>query len=153
LQLRYIGLSLLICLSCKPAFADDELIKKADLLWAYFDCAVYAELANPKMQLSLFEKGMKIGREYYEAQLSGKITKEMVQQIPLVISWRSGPTPDFLLGSLWEDRFNDIWEDVEKEYKCGMWSPIKPFHFTCEKKLREEMYKDKFREKNCALLP
>ena len=153
MQLEKIGLVFLFGLSCNASSANDELFKKADLLWAYFDCAVYAELANPEMQLGLFEKGMEIGREYYQAQLSGQITREMAKEIPVVISWRAGPTPDFLLGSLWEDRFNDIWDDVDKEYKCGMWSPEKPYRFECKDEYRTRMYEDKFREKNCAVLP
>ena len=153
MKLEKIGLVFLFGLSCNASSANDELIKKADLLWAYFDCAVYAELANPEMQLGLFEKGMEIGREYYRAQLAGQVTNEMVQQIPWVISRNTGPTPDFSLGSLWADRVSDISDDVDQKYKCDSWSSVEPYHFTCHKELRDEMFKDKFREKNCALLP
>lgn len=133
---------------------EEELAKKSELLLAYFDCAVYAELASPADMAGLFDKGLIVGRQFYEGLQNGELSPEFVHaNIPLtLLMGRGGPSPDFILGTVWEDRVAEIYRSVEREYSCGIYA-TPTYGFRCGDELRQSFYEMKFRDKNCALLP
>lgn len=133
---------------------EEELAKKSELLLAYFDCAIYAELASPADMAVLFDKGLVVGRHFYEGLQNGGLTPEFARaNIPLtLLMGRGGPSPDFILGTVWEDRLTEKFSSVEREYSCGIYA-TPAYAIRCGDELRQRFYEMKYRDKNCALLP
>ena len=134
--------------------SEAELVQKSKLLIAYFDCATYANKAMPTKLEKLFQKGMDVGRAFYEGLFNGRISSEsLYSEVPWILTMQEGPSVDFILGSVWATQIDSAYREVEREFSCGAWSTEGPYKNPCSDTLRQSHYEFLYREQNCDLLP
>jgi len=112
--------------------------------WVAFECSALAsKTGNAKEQERLFTFGYEEGLKFIDALKSEKIkNSDLKSEVPLTVLWSlQGPTPDFMLGRVFE---------VAMEYA------LKDVYKTDGANNDEEMQKVKaereFRKRNCKLI-
>jgi hypothetical protein len=116
----------------------------ARVMWSSFECSCLAEkVGNTEEQARLFQFGYDQGQKFIAALKSNKITKEdLGSEVPIGVLLRlQGPTPDFMLGRIFQATAESAFEDV---FKSGE-------HFNSEEDQRLAA-ENKFRKANCQLL-
>lgn len=86
-------------------------------VWSAFECSSLAsESNNPKEQDRLFKLGYRQGNKFIAALESGKMKKEdLNSSVPtVVLLLLQGPTPDFMLGRIFESAQTSALKDVYK---------------------------------------
>ena len=141
-------LSLILGLvSGEASFAENssEYAAMGKAVSSAFECSALAGASNNlKEQERLFKYGYDQGLKFINAIQSGKVKKEdMVKSVPLLVVFRlEGPTPDFILGRIFESASSSALEDV---YKSGEL-------YITDEKMQETIAKDKFWKQNCPLI-
>jgi hypothetical protein len=112
--------------------------------WTAFECSVLAgKIENTKEQERLFLFGYEQGLKFIDALQSNKIKQsDLSSEIPLAMGWSlQGPTPDFMLGRVFEVAMEYALKDV---YKTGNTSNNEE-----TQKIKAER---KFTQCNCKLI-
>lgn len=130
----------------KPSYAvsSPEYAAMGKATWSAFECSVLAERSkNPKEQERLFKYGYAKGLEFIKAIQADKVKREDLSKgTPIMmLLLMEGPTPDFMLGRVFEGVLDSALEDV---FKTGE-------HFNSDE-TQEAISKNKFWKKNCQLI-
>lgn len=138
------GLS--ICAFCGRSVADEskDYAIKALATWSAFECASIASMSkDAKEQERLFLFGYEQGRQFITALQAGKIKREhLSNQAPWgLLLLLEGPTPDFMLGRIFESAQDNALNDI---FKTGE-------HFNSDEE-QLTLAKTKFRQLNCQLI-
>ncbi len=114
-------------------------IKNAFLTLSAFECAVVSP--NDKETERLFTIGLKAGRDFVQFVRSNPdlSLKTIMPKVPILWSMTSGPTADFIIGRIYEERMNEVMDEIYKKY------PL-------DEELRKMKKQDIYQTKNCALL-
>lgn len=131
-----------------PATAIAESSKEyaimANATWSAFECSSLASENNkPKEQERLFWFGYKQGNKFITAMKAGKIKKkDLDAEVPtIMLLLLEGPTPDFMLGRMFESAQNLALKDVYKDGKHSV-----------SKEARAMAAENKFTASNCHLI-
>lgn len=146
-------ISALLILSHGPTFADEEDAIRARVMWAAFECAVFAGMSdNATAQVELFERGLAEGRTFFAAAQAGDITEdEWRNNVPVAVSLlAAGPTIDFIIGRVFETVAGDAFDKVVKEDANGL--PLRSEEWRTDPTLIHLRAEDLFRTSNCELL-
>jgi hypothetical protein len=137
---------LLLMLLITPTIADDsrDCAHKGRAMWSAFECSSLASKnGNAEEQGRLFLYGYNEGQQFIAAVKAKKIKKDdLSSEVPMIVLLLlEGPTPDFMLGRIFEAAQKSALEDV---FKFGE-------HFNSE---QEQLIaaKDKFWKLNCQLI-
>jgi hypothetical protein len=112
--------------------------------WSAFQCSSLAsKINNKKEEERLFKFGYERGKQFIVALEAQKIKKEDLSMgtpsMVFFLLW--GPTPDFMLGRIFDAAQKSALEDV---YKSG--ESLNP------KDLQESIAENKFWKSNCLLI-
>jgi hypothetical protein len=140
------ALSLLLVLSSVGASAQssEEYAQMGQATWSAFECsALAAHLKNSKEQERLFQFGLSQGKAFIEAVQSGKVKKEDLSKgVPIGLLWLlEGPSPDFMLGRIFESAMDHALDDV-----------FKTKDRINDDAVQQLLAADKFRASNCQLV-
>lgn len=143
---RIIVVCFILGLLGKPSFAgsSSEYAAMGKAAWSAFECSALADKSkNPKEQERLFKYGYAQGLKFIEAIQTEKVKRENLSKgAPLMmLLLLQGPTPDFMLGRVFEGTLDSALEDV---YKTGE-------HFNSDE-MQETVAKNKFWKQNCQLI-
>jgi hypothetical protein len=133
-----IVIPLIFLLATSPVLAESELdkqIKNSFLTLSAFECSVISPSEIEAERLFLL--GLDAGREFiaYVNANSDSYKTEIGPKVAILWALSSGPTSDFILGQVYSDRADTVYEDFTIDDE--LWKIKKGI-----------MYKDK----NCALL-
>lgn len=137
---------IIVLLSTKFGMAESskEFAIMAKETWSAFECSVLAEKSkNIKEQERLFMFGYKEGLKFIDALKSEKIKgKDISSTAPLGMVLRlQGPTPDFMLGRVFEGAADSALENVFKTEE----------KFNSDE-AQETIAANEFRKRNCQLI-
>ena len=140
-----IGYMLMVIFS-KSAYAtsSSEYAAMGKAAWSAFECSVLAEKSkNQKEQERLFKYGYDQGLKFIEAIQENKVKRDdLSKESPLMmLLLLQGPTPDFMLGRVFEGALDSALKDV---YKTGE-------QFNSDE-MQETIAKNKFWKQNCQLI-
>lgn len=133
-------------LIAKPshALSSSDYAAMGSETWSAFQFSVLAEKSNDiDEQKRLFEYGYVHGLEFIKAIQDGKVSRDdLSRSTPLmVLLLLQGPTPDFILGRIFEGALTSALEDV---YRTNGNSN--------SDEVQELIAKNKFTGKNCQLI-
>ncbi|MBW2467319.1 MAG: hypothetical protein JRF02_08465 [Deltaproteobacteria bacterium] len=96
------------------AESSEKYAAMAQSTWSAFECSVLAEkIKNVEEQERLFRFGYEKGLNYITALQSGKIAKEdLSNEVPPIMLLLQGPTPDFMLGRIFENAVESALENI-----------------------------------------
>ena len=111
----------LVLLLQVPAVAQDSVAyaKMAKATWSAFECSsLAATLKKSSEQERLFRFGYEQGKTFIAALQAGKIERtDLSSNAPIGLLWLlEGPTPDFMLGRIYESAQDNALKDV---YRTG----------------------------------
>jgi hypothetical protein len=115
----------------------------ATVSWSAFECSALASVMNdPNEHDRLFSSGYLHGKAFVGAVRSNRIEpKDLNEQVPSgFLMLLQGPTPDFVLGRVFESAQENVLKDV-----------ITPASVT-SKDLQATLARRKFRSQNCGVL-
>lgn len=112
---------MLMAVFSKSSYATSysQYVAMGKATWSAFECSVLAEKSkDPKEQERLFKSGYAQGRKFIEAIQQNKVKREdLSKDAPLMMFLLlQGPTPDFMLGRVFEGALDSALKDV---YKTG----------------------------------
>lgn len=116
----------------------------AKATWSAFECSSLAsKLKKPADQERLFKFGYSQGKAFIAALQAGKIKREdLSSNAPVGVLWLvEGPTPDFMLGRIYESAQDNALKDI---YRVGD-------HFNTDEE-QELAASTKFASSNCQLI-
>jgi len=130
----------------KPTYAtsSSEYAAMGKATWSAFECSVLAEKSkNSKEQERLFKYGYSQGLKFIEAIQNNKVKREdLSSEAPLMmLLLLQGPTPDFMLGRVFEGALDSALKDVYKT--------VEQFN---SDEMQETIAKNKFWKQNCQLI-
>ncbi|MBS4050768.1 MAG: hypothetical protein KGZ69_06155 [Methylomonas sp.] len=133
-------------ISGKPVFAESssEYAQMGMAAWSAFKCSALAEKSNnPQDQERLFKYGYAQGLKFIDAIRSEKVKREDLSTgVPMMmLLLLQGPTPDFMLGRVFEGALDSATNDV---FKTGD-------QFNSDE-MQEIIAKNKFWKQNCQLI-
>lgn len=115
-----ITLGLVIAMTLAPAaFAQSsrEYALMARSTWAAFECSILAShLKDQREAQRLFNYGYRQGKTFVDAAIGRKIEqKDLSSEAPwIVLALLQGPTPDFMLGRIFENAMDHTLKDILK---------------------------------------
>jgi len=114
----------------------EEEIRLSQLALSAFECSILA--SDQKEVQRLFDIGLAAGRRFLEGlnNLTDDEDRKVAANIAVLWNFVAGPSHDFVLGRVYEDRTNDLFKDFEGGDK-KLWA------------IRQEQM---FRQRNCALV-
>ena len=140
-----IGLvALCIVVGTALARSSKEYVKASRLAWSAFECAALAsQMDNESEQRRLFQLGYDSAKLFLEAIRDGSVEKQdLTGGVPFAITSRmTGPTIDFMVGTIWEAAIDSALAPVYNEDGKPVASTLWPLYASLE-----------FGEKNCSLL-
>ena len=143
MRVNLIAAALLLACGSATAQESDDYARMSRVSWAAFECAAFSSVLNePKEQERLFRLGYDKGKEFLEALQAGRIKGEDLYSISPsgFLMLAQGPTPDFILGRVFESAQENALKDV----------------ITSETVLEDELKKSiasrKYQEGNCEVL-
>lgn len=133
-------------LLASPVIAQDSAnyAQMAHATWSAFECSSLAsKLKKPTEQERLFKFGYSQGKDFIAALQAGKIKREdLSSNAPAgVLFLLEGPTPDFMLGRIYESAQENAFKEV---YRVG-----DQFNTEEEQELAASI---KFASSNCQLV-
>ena len=139
-------------LALVPSTSIAQPVEKARLartMWAAFECATLAEMSGDgQEQARLFEVGLKAGRGFLEAVSKNEIPT--VVAVPVGVRLRlQGPSPDFILGRLYEAAADDAFDEI---VKMENGTPLEPSKWINDPALRKQKAANRYTQGNCLLL-
>lgn len=139
--------------SSTPAFASQADARAAKIMYSAWQCSTYAEMqGKADEQGRLFTLGYEKGKQFIAAAAAGTITKEESRTIiPMVVGMlMAGPTPEFVLGRIFESAAGDAYDDVAKRDPSG--APLAPADYVVDKSPISSIASTKFEQGNCSAL-
>lgn len=133
---------ILTLLACGQANAQDAQLGR--LSWSAFHCASLASQANePEEQERLFSLGYQSGLTFIEAVRAGHISDDDLRAtVPVgFLMGMRGPTPDFMLGRIYEAAVGEAYDDVSEDSVNSLDAETRRFFAT-----------NLFQRNNCVLL-
>lgn len=130
--------------------ADIEKSQLGRIVWSAFQCATYAEMSGDVAEQSrLFEVGLRSGRKFIDAVKNKQITPEiMTREVPIGVTMLlQGPTPDFILGRIFENAMHDAFDEIVKNG-----NPYDTTKWINDTDLRKTRARTKFDNGNCAFV-
>jgi hypothetical protein len=129
-----------------------EKARTGRIVWSAFQCATYAEMAgNPKEQSRLFDLGVRAGRSFLEAFKGPGMPEEVQREVPIgVLMLLQGPSPDFIVGRIFENAMRDAYDDIVTRDNNGI--PLDASKHLQDPQLRKSKAQNKYLRANCALL-
>lgn len=112
--------------------------------WAAFECSsLAAHLKNNTQQERLFLHGYEQGQAFISAVRAGKVERqEMRSVVPIgLVLLLEGPTPDFMLGRIYENAQDNALKDV--------YGPVGELP---SPEIQARRAESKFLKANCALI-
>jgi len=112
--------------------------------WSAFECSALAgKVGNTKEQERLFLFGYEQGLKFINALKLNKIKRaDLSSEVPVAMGWSlQGPTPDFMLGRVFEVSMKYALKDV---YKTD--------NNTYDENMQKIIAKRKFSKRNCNLI-
>jgi hypothetical protein len=123
--------------------------------WASFECAAIASFADDvKATQRHFEAGHQRGLEFLKLAKAAPDDqrKKITDKVPVIMLWRlEGPSPDFMLGRVWEATTEYVDDELEgrdtwsHQRKEGSDAPV-------DKEVKKMRAENRYRERNCNLL-
>ncbi len=116
----FLALALIISQTLKANEAPDHAFLARNM-WSAFECSsLMVEIDNPEEERRLFNVGYSSGSNFLKAWDEGRISKEEMKQMPIGVLWLlRGPTPEFILGrmfqSIQEETLRDLHRDATDE--------------------------------------
>jgi len=143
---KIVLVSLLGFLFTNPAMGENpkDYVLMSQAAWRAFECSsVASKIDNPKEQERLFLFGYDQGQKFIAALKSKKVKEEYFSaEAPLgIVLNLQGPTPDFMLGRIYQTAQNSALDDIYKGK-----------YYEITKKLRKLKAENKFREMSCELI-
>src|SRR5688572_13333890 len=89
---------------------DQEAVRQAHLTLAAFECYAFAK--DLKEQERLFTLGYEAGKAFIERTTKNMPNVETRNQIALLWLSTGGPTPDFILGQIFNEVMSSAYEDL-----------------------------------------
>jgi hypothetical protein len=129
--------------SITVAKAADEKALLGNVMWAAFECSMFAELADEKAeQERLYRVGLNAGRVFVEAMKAGQISKQAVNEsVPISVLQRlEGPDNESIIGKIHAAATGFARDEIVKR-KPRMWG-------VSQKQEARSTYTDK----NCILI-
>jgi hypothetical protein len=142
--------ALLVASASQAAEADAMAAK---IMYSAWQCSIYAELkGDTDAQGRLFTLGYKKGKQFMDAAAAGTITAEEGRTIvPIVVGLlMAGPTPEFVLGRIFESAAGDAYDDVATEHASGL--PRAPKDYVIDDKLQAIIASKEYSAANCEIL-
>ncbi|MEO4042427.1 hypothetical protein AAFN47_12555 [Hoeflea sp. CAU 1731] len=143
-----------ICVACTSlACAAEKDAEAAKIMYSAWLCSIYAELKHDTAaQDRLFKLGYQNGRQFMDAALAGTITKEERKAVVpyVVVLLMAGPTPEFVLGRIFESAARDAYDDVVAEDPNGI--PLDPADYVTSDELKASIATTKYMKANCEIL-
>ena len=143
----------IVAASAQLAHAVEDDARAAQVMWNAWLCAVYAELkGDADEQGRLFTLGYSKGKQFVDATVAGTITPEEGRTIvPMVVGMlMAGPSPEFVLGRIFESAVGQAFDDVTAEDANGM--PLAPADYVVDDELRALIATNKYMRSNCELI-
>lgn len=140
MHLLLVSLLVLVFTISSTAENSEDFAILANETWSAFECSVLAENSkNSEEQERLFLFGYKQGLRFIDALKSNKTNgKEAPWGMLLRLQ---GPTPDFMLGRVFEGASESAWELIKQD---GL--------IQNAEELRELAAENEFRKRNCKLI-
>lgn len=132
--------------------AEDDA-RAAQVMWNAWLCSIYAELkGDTDEQGRLFTLGYSKGKQFIDAAVAGTITPEEGRTIvPMAVGvLMAGPTPEFVLGRIFESAAGQAFDDVATEDANGM--PLAPADYVVDDELKASIATNKYMRSNCELI-
>ena len=87
--------------------------EKASLMYAYFACSIYAEMAGEDSKAKhFFDTALANGRAFFSAYGTEPMSGESRKDIPVAVLWSmSGKTIDFTIGQVFSTAERSVSED------------------------------------------
>jgi hypothetical protein len=143
---RVYAIAMLLAVLLEPAAAQSsrEYAIMARSAWSAFECSSLAsQMKDPQEQQRLFMYGYKQGLAFISALQAKKIQQSDMSSIPPVgMLWLlEGPTPDFMLGRVYEAAQDYALKDV---FKTG--------EHVNSTEAQKTIAQNEFSKKNCRLI-
>lgn len=137
-----------------PSFGQTAIEKArlARTMWSAFQCGMYAGMSgDEKEQARLFDVGIKAGRDFLESLNKKQIPTEIArQEVPIgVSSVLQGPTPDFIIGRIFENSSQDAYDAIVKK-ENGI--PLDVAKWIMDEGLKKSKAKTHYLMSNCVLV-
>ncbi|MDO8401471.1 MAG: hypothetical protein Q7T45_27055 [Bradyrhizobium sp.] len=129
-----------------------EKARQARTMWSAFQCGIYAEMSGERQeQARLFVVGIKAGRDFIDAINKNQIPPEVAKrEVPIGVNLVfGGPTPDFILGRIFESASNDAFDDVVKKDN-GI--ALENSKWIMDSELRKAKAKTQYLKGNCVIV-
>lgn len=136
-----------------PVSAAEDDARAAQVMWNGWLCSIYAELQGDAMEQGrLFALGYEKGKQFVAAARAGTITPEEGRTIvPMVVGMlMAGPTPEFVLGRIFEAAASQAFDNVVSEDANGM--PLAPADYVHDEELRVSIATTRYMRSNCELI-
>ena len=115
-MMRTVVVSLLILVSSSATAQDSaSYAQMAKASWSAFECSALAAKLDKKSEAErLFKFGYDKGKAFISAMLENKVKREdLSDTAPIGVLFRlEGPTPDFMLGRIFESAQDNALKDV-----------------------------------------
>jgi hypothetical protein len=115
-------------------------VEKARLgrtMWSAFQCSTFADMSdNGPERARLFAVGLKAGHGFIDALVKSEVPREVLNsEVPWgVLTMLQGPTPDFMIGRVYEnaaaDASNTITKSEGKGVPSDQWKQIAANEYT-----------------------
>lgn len=127
--------------------------RSAAILFTAWTCSVFAELkGDADEQRRLFDLGYGSGQGFLDALAAGKVSREDIRaNVPLAVSMRlGGPSPDFILGQIFEAAAEDAYDKVVKFAYDGI--ALAPSDYVFDDDLKASKAATHYLQANCSLI-
>jgi hypothetical protein len=127
--------------------------RAARVMLSAWMCSEYAEIKGDEAESErLFLLGYGAGKQFLAAAKAGTITpEERHSTVPMVLQWMmSGPTPEFILGRMYESATSDAFDKVTAKNANGF--PLEVKDWITDDKLKTSIAETKFVQANCEII-
>lgn len=143
-------LTIVACTSAQAAEAD---AKKSVLMLSHWQCSTWASMHDDTASVERhFTAGLDAGKVFLDAVVAGTITQEeSFQTVPWIVGLSmQGPSPDFILGRLFESIQTDAYGRITKTGADGL--PLGPADYITDDALVSTLSQTQYNRSNCGLL-
>jgi hypothetical protein len=144
-----VAVTTLFCSSALAQTGNPEKARLGLIMWAAFQCALFAELSgNKNEQERLVMVGLKSGRDFLEALKAGQVSRDNLnKEVPIGVTMLlGGPSPDFTIGRIFEYASRDAYDAaVKDDIAAGVEASVRDA-------LKKTRAMTSFENNNCVLI-
>ncbi|KZL26272.1 hypothetical protein [Pseudovibrio sp. Ad37] len=130
-NMRTVGLALVMSFITFTPLKAESLAENANRGLAVWECAAFAQLAGLKESEELFTAGYENLKPAYDLKSKGLLTEDDEASLHMIVKLAfGGPSPDFMLGVLWDRTHHIAGQSVTGEN----WSELN----SSQRELRQE---------------